>query len=210
MKAESFFTEADKEKIAAAIGEVETRTAGEVAVMVVDESDDYPEGQIIAGVVTGSLVALLIADLFFADSLWVFVVAALILSAAAGLLVSYLPAARRLFVPDARMQAKVRQRALVAFYEKGLGDTRDDTGVLFFISLFERKAWVLADRGIYEKIPRADLEEYAGGVAAGARSGHAAEVLCSEIRNVGKILARHFPIKDDDTNELSNEVIIGK
>ncbi len=210
MKAETFFTEKEKETIAATIHEVETRTAGEVAVMVVDQSDDYPEGQILAAVVAGVLPALFIADFYFAGSLWLFAFTALFFSFAAGWLVRYMPMVKRLFTPDSRLELQVKDRALAAFYEKGLYKTRDQTGVLFFISLFERKVWILADRGIYEKIPPENLQEYARGVAVGIRSGHATGVLCTEIRNVGKILAHHFPIKDDDTNELSNEVIIGK
>ncbi|MBU0909912.1 MAG: hypothetical protein KJ717_10120 [Proteobacteria bacterium] len=64
MKAETFFTEADKKKIADAVRAVELKTAGEIAVMVVDRSDAYPEGQILAGGLIGSLLALAATELF--------------------------------------------------------------------------------------------------------------------------------------------------
>ena len=188
---------------------METGTAGEIAVIVVDQSDTYPEGQILAGTVIGSLLALITADFFFAGSLWAFVPMALGLAVLCGWLSNYLPAVKRFFTPDARFDIQVEDRALTSFYDKGLYKTRDQTGVLFFISLFEHKVWVLADKGIYEKIKQETLQKYAHDVALGIKTGKAAEALCSEIRSVGKILAEHFPIKPEDINELSNEVIVG-
>jgi uncharacterized membrane protein len=47
MKAENFFSARENAEIAAAIKEVEKNTTGEIAVMVVDESDSYPEGNIL-------------------------------------------------------------------------------------------------------------------------------------------------------------------
>ncbi|HSH12815.1 MAG TPA: hypothetical protein VLA15_03675, partial [Desulfurivibrionaceae bacterium] len=58
MKAEEFFSAQDKERIAEAVRQVELRTSGEVAVVVVDESDTYPEGRLLAGGVLGGLLAL--------------------------------------------------------------------------------------------------------------------------------------------------------
>jgi len=210
MKAETFFTQAEKESISSAIREVETKTDGEVAVMVVDKSDDYPEGQILAGVFIGVLLALIVTEFFWGDSIWVFVPIALFLSALCMWAVNYMPVVKRFFTPNARLEIQVQDRALTSFYEKGLYKTRNETGVLFFISLFEHKVWVLADKGIYEKIRQETLQEYARDIALGIKTGKAAEILCREIQNVGEILAKHFPVKPDDINELSDEVIIGQ
>jgi len=210
MKAETFFTEADKKKIADAVHAVEGRTGGEIAVMVVDQSDAYPEGQMLAGGVIGSLSALAATELFWTGDLWVFVVSALVLTALCGWLVHYLPEVKRFFTPGDRLELQVRDRALTAFYEKGLYKTRDESGVLFFISLFEHKVWVLADQGIYAKIRQEALQAYAQDIAAGMKSGQAADMLCRSITEVGELLARHFPAKADDMNELSDEVIIGQ
>ena len=72
MKAENFFSSSEKEKIAAAIGEVEKTTAGEIAVMVVDQSDSYPEGNILAGLIPGCLMAYVLTQFSFGDSLTYF------------------------------------------------------------------------------------------------------------------------------------------
>ncbi|NTV14898.1 MAG: hypothetical protein HGA96_13360 [Desulfobulbaceae bacterium] len=210
MQAEDFFSAPDKARIAEAVRLVEMQTAGEVVAMVVDESDTYPEGRILAGGALGGLLALVVSDVFLADSLWWFVPLALGLTAFCGWLIAYLPAAHRLFVHPTKLEERVTEQALLAFYRHGLQRTKDATGVLFFISLFERKVRVMADQGIYTKISQETLQQYADNVATGVKNGSAAEALCREIARVGLVLTEHFPIKSDDTNELSNEVIVGR
>lgn len=208
MRAEIFFSAEQKAAIAAAIAEVETRTSGEVAVMVVDQSDTYPESLILAGILLGGLSATCIADRWFADSLWSFLPLATLLALLIGWGVGRLPAVKRFFITKTRLEHMVRKQAVQSFYEKGLYKTRDATGVLFFISLFERRVWVLADKGIYDKIPQSTLQEQASVIAQGIKQGNAASVLCHEISKVGEILTQHFPLRPDDTNELSNEVML--
>ncbi len=209
MKADNFFTESEKSEIAAAIKSVEKNTAGEIAVMVVDESDSYPESDILSGVILGGLVSIIITELFFEDSLTVFMIFFACLSFAAGWITEYFPALKRIFILKKRVDELVREQAVQSFYEKGLHKTRDATGVLFFISLFEHKLWILADTGISSKISQEQLEVYARDMAEGIKQGRAAEILCREITSLGEMLAEHFPARDDDENELSDQVIVG-
>lgn len=209
MNAETFFTEAEKQRIAATITGVEKATSGEVATMVVAASDTYPEATLLAGFSVGGLSALLITDLFLNDSLGYFVPLMVTSTILIGGLTKIFPPLLRLFIPESRKETRVAERALRAFYEKKLHATRDNTGVLFFISLLERKVWILADSGIYQKIPQETLLAHATDIASGIKQGQACNALCRQIEAVGVILARHFPIKPDDTNELSNQVFTG-
>ncbi len=206
-RAETFFTEAEKQQIAATIGEVEKKTSGEVVAMVVAASDTYPEAKLLAGLTIGGLAALLVTDFFLADSLGYFVPLLACGATLVGSLANIFPPLLRLFIPGRRLETRVAERALRAFYEKKLHTTRDNTGVLFFISLLERKVWVLADMGIYQKISQDTLMAHANGIATGIKQGQACSALCREIEAVGIILTQHFPIKPDDTNEISNELI---
>jgi putative membrane protein len=210
MRADSFFSTRDQARITKAVREVEQLTAGEVAVMVVDRSDSYPEGRILAGAVIGGLLALGLTDFFLADDLWLFLPLALGLGLVCGWLSGYLPGLHRLFVAAGRLERQVAEQALIDFYQKGLHRTREATGVLFFISLFEHQVRVLADRGIHEKISPETLQQYAADVALGIKTGQAAEALVREIGRVGAILAEHFPRRAEDENELADAVIIGR
>ena len=209
MKAENFFSARENAEIAAAIKEVEKNTTGEIAVMVVDESDSYPEGNILSGVILGGLVSLVITELFFADSLTVFMIFFAGLSLGTGWMTEHFPALKRIFIPKNRMAELVLEQAVQSFYEKGLHKTRDATGLFFFVSLFEHKVWILADTGIYSRISQQELQVYASDMAKGIRQGNAAEILCRKIASLGEVLTQHFPAKPDDINELSNQVIVG-
>lgn len=208
-QAEMFFTETEKQRIAKTIAGVEQKTSGEIAVMVVAASDTYPEASLLAGLTIGGLIALLITDLFLADSLGYFLPLLICGVIGFGSLAKICPPLLRLFIPGGRLETRVAERALRAFYEKKLHHTRDNTGVLFFISLLERKVWILADTGIYEKISQETLMAYAKHIAIGVKQQQACNVLCQEIEAAGLILACYFPIKPDDTNELANEVFTG-
>jgi len=111
------------------------------------------------------------------------------------------------FVSSVRQAEAVRERALRAFYEKGLYRTREETGILIFISLLEHKVWILGDRGIDRKIPPGSWQSLADKLAVGIRSGQAADALCRVIGACGDELSRHFPRRGDDRNELPDDVI---
>ena len=209
MKAETFFSAEEKAEIAAAIKTAEQNTAGEIAVMVVDESDSYPEANILSGLILGGLVSLVITELYFADSLTYFMIFFAVLSLFSGWMTGLFAPLKRIFISKNRLDELVREQALQSFYGKGLHMTRDATAVFFFISLFEHKLWILADKGIYSKISEYELRVYARDMANGIRQGKAAEVLCLEIAKLGEVLAEHFPARHDDENELSDQVIVG-
>jgi putative membrane protein len=209
MKAANFFTDSENAEIGAAIKAVEKDTSGEIAVMVVDASDSYPDANILSGVIIGGLVSLVVTELFFKDSLTVFMIFFAGLSLVTGWITAHFPPLKRIFLSKKRSDELVREQAVQSFYVKGLHKTRDATGVFFFISLFEHKVWILADTGIYSRISQQELQVYAADMAKGIRQGRAAEILCREIADLGKVLAEHFPAKPDDENELSNQVIVG-
>jgi len=209
-KAELFFPEAEKERLRAAVQDVESRTIGEVVVMVVDTSDDYPEAEIIGGIFLSGFISLILTFLFFHASIFWFVPISFVLFFPSKLLLRSLPHFKKLFLGADRKEEAVRTRAFVAFYEHGLDKTRQNTGVLFFLSLFERKVHILADQGIYSKIGQETLDRYAKIVVEGIKKGHACDALCQAIQDTGQLLSTHFPTIAGDTNELPDAVIIEK
>ena len=207
LRAEKIFTEEEKKRIEDTTRDVESRTIGEVAVMVVDSSDQYIEAEVLGGIFLGSLLSLIITALYFNSSVWSFIPVSLILFFPSRFLFRKFPVLKISFIGFRRKEETVRQRAVRAFYEKGLYKTRKNTGVLFFISILERKVWVLADKGIYEKIEQETLNKFAITVSQGIKEGRACDSLCDAIREAGELLAKHFPVTPGDTDELSNKVM---
>jgi putative membrane protein len=79
--------------------------------------------------------------------------------------------------------------------------------VLIFISLLERKVWILGDRGINAKMGHNAWKGLVSELTQGIKENRAADALCTVIIKLGDTLAEHFPKKDDDTNELPDKVI---
>lgn len=208
-KALRLFSHAEKERIKEATGAAESKTIGEIAVMIVDSSTRYREGEILCAVVLGNILAFLVTVFFLEESLWWYIPLALAFSLLSWPLFLKAPSVTLHFAGTRRRQVAVRDRAIRAFYEKGLHKTRGRTGVLFFISLLERKVWVLADKGIHEKISQPKLNAFAKTISTGIRTGDAAGALIRAIEEAGELLHQHFPVEDGDTNELPDAIIIG-
>jgi putative membrane protein len=206
-RAESFFTAEEKRRIKETTHEIECRTIGEVAVMVVESSDHYLEAEVIGGILLSGLFSLALSVAWFHSSVWFYVPLSFLAFSPARLLFRKVPSLKSGFVGTRRKEHAVRLRAVRAFYEKGLYKTKKNTGILFLISIFERKVRVLADSGIHEKIGQETLNRFALHVSRGIRDGRACDALCGAMREAGELLAKHFPVTKDDTDELCNDVM---
>jgi len=87
-------------------------------------------------------------------------------------------------------------------------NTRDKTGILLYLLLNERQFYILADQGIHEKVGDETWHKVRDEIQDHFKNGNFSDGLIWGIERVGKILSNHFPIKEDDTNELSNEIVI--
>lgn len=102
----------------------------------------------------------------------------------------------------------LRELAEMEFYKLGVANTRDKTGILIFLLLEDRKFYILADSGINEKVDTSTWDKIKDEIQGMFRKGEFSRGIIFGVDEVGKILAEHFPIKEDDTNELSNRVAL--
>lgn len=205
--AHNFFSDADREAIRMAVEAAESRTAGEIATMVVDHSDSYREAEVLGSVLVAGFMAVIACVAFHHVTIWSFIPVVFLAFYPVRYLFRRLPHLKLPFVARRRLAHAVRDRAVRAFFEKGLHRTRDESGILIFISLLERKVWILGDRGIDEKIPLHVWHGLARELSTGIREGRSCETLCTVIARCGEHLAAHFPRKADDTNELPDNVL---
>ena len=206
-KAHTFFSDEEKELIRQAVTDAESRTSGEIATMVVDHSDRYHEAEVLGGILVAGLVALTVAVVMGHVTIWIYIPLVCILYIPARLLFIRAPRLKLPFINKLRMMHAVRERAVRAFYEKKLYKTRDENGILIFISILERKVWILGDRGVDRQIPHASWQAHAQEISTGIREGSGCAALCAVIGKCGQVLAEHFPRKEDDTNELPDDLI---
>jgi len=202
-----FFSATEKEMIRRAVAEAELHSSGEIVTMVVPESERYREAEQLGALFAAGLLGMIAAVVLRHVTIWTYIPIVLLAFFPLLALFRRFPRLKLPFVGPRRQAQAVRDRALSAFCEKGLYRTREATGILIFISLLERKVWILGDRGINEKIPSGSWQALAGELATGIRSGRAAEALCRVVAGCGSELARHFPRRSDDRNELSDRII---
>lgn len=207
------FSDAEQEAIRTAVAEAEKRTSGEIVPYVVPASDAYANALwkgAAFGALAGPLLALALHrlwDLWGTHlDLWIAVPAAA--GAAIGfLLAAFVPPVKRWLAGDEMLELRTRQRAEMAFLEAEVFRTRDRTGILLFLSLFEHRVVVLADSGIHALVQPGQWEAIAAAIAAGIRAGRAGEALLEAIRSCGDLLERHgVARRADDVNELPDEL----
>ena len=205
--AEKFFNQEEQQKIEAAVKAAETKTSGEIVPMVVDSSYDYPRAELIGGGTLALAVGLIVSWLFGGESIWWFLPVFIIGFFVFQQLIRYLPDLKRRLIHPDELTAEVKEKALVSFIEQGLHETRDRTGILILISLFEHRVQVLADSGINAKVPEQTWEEIVNIIVAGLKSGDACAATCQAVERCGELLQEHFPRKHDDSDELPNLIM---
>lgn len=225
------FSQEEHDRIKTAVAAAEAATAGEIAVMVVDRSERYREAEVLGSMLLalalavlaeltiaaaiihgvtggwGSGASHLVVMVLSSASLWRCLPLAVLLYFVSRWLFRRWERLKLPFISPRRREEAVRDHAVRAFYERGLYKTRDETGVLIFISLLEHKVWILGDRGINRLIEPGQWQSLAAELANGLKTGTACTALCSVIGQCGALLARYFPRKHDDTNELADGVL---
>jgi putative membrane protein len=208
IRAKNFFSTSEKEKIKQAVQAAEQGTTGEIAVMMVDQSDPYWDVEVMGAFSLSGLAALVLALLSHHITIWFYVPAVFVLFFPCRFLLARIPQLKLPFVSRQRAAHTVRARAIHAFYEKGLHKTENETGMLIFISLLERKVWILGDKGIDAKIAPAFWQSRATQLTTGIREGRALEALSSVIAKCGDELRKQFPGTAGDKNELPDGIIL--
>lgn len=199
------------DRIEAAIAEAESQTSGEIVPVLVRRSATVGHVPILA-------MALLLLSAFMLDlpillsawgggeAIWIGVL--MLTCAALGYGLSRFDAVDRLLTPRPDQMRQVDMRAQIEFYELGMSQTDARTGVLLLVSLMEHRAVVLADRGISEKLDATAWQEVVDLMIDGVKGGDLAGGMCTAIDRCGELLRPHFPIADDDKNELRDHLIV--
>ena len=222
-RASEFFADEEKKRIEEAVAEAEKETAGEIVPVVATQSGRYDRAEDIFGLLLGLLVVAVawpvwqgVTELAGSwndePSLQMGLLPVLLLFlggfVAGAALATHIRLLARPFIPKSMMLAEIRQRAAEAFFKFRVRGTEGGTGILIYISLFERMVWVVGDDPITERLDQAHWDEIKEKIVEGIREGKAADGLCAGITRCGELLAEHFPIQPGDVNELTNELRI--
>jgi putative membrane protein len=211
--AKQFLSDDERARVTAAVKEAEKLTAGEIVVMVISASYHYPMADIIGAAAVAVPLALIFTPFVGAwlwighQNMWLF------LGFLGGFYILFHEVIKRTlwlkryFISRREIDDEVEETATTHFFNQGLHRTRDESGVLVLISVFEHRVWILADQGINAKVSEGQWDEIVKMITDGIKQKHPAETICRAVEKIGALLKEYFPIKPDDTNELKNLII---
>jgi len=105
-------------------------------------------------------------------------------------------------------ERSARQRAAELFGQLGVWDTEENSGVLIYVQLVDRRVEILADRGIAAKVAQAEWDAICRGMEAAFRAGDYRGGALAAIRQAGALLGRHFPAAGRNPNELADAPLL--
>ncbi|MGH8668575.1 MAG: TPM domain-containing protein [Burkholderiales bacterium] len=100
-----------------------------------------------------------------------------------------------------------RERAVEVFSQLGVWDTEQNNGVLIYLLLADHDIEIVADRGINARVTPADWEKICRTMEQALARGAYEQALVGGIKAVSALLARHYPPRPGDRDELSNKPV---
>ncbi len=198
------FTNEELNLIETALMKAEAQTEGEIVPMVVSKCCTTGHARICT--LLCGLTLIFGIELFY-PPFWIFALLSLSI-----ILISYwagtLDVIERFFTPRGDQKKMVEARAFYEFYQNGVHLTHNKIGVLIFLSLFEKRAVILADQGIAQKLDASVWQNILTQLTQRAGQKDLTKALINAIESVGQILHSHFPEQAGARNELKNQLVI--
>jgi uncharacterized membrane protein len=100
-----------------------------------------------------------------------------------------------------------RERALEVFSLLRVWDTAENNGVLIYLLLADRDVEIVADRGIHSRVKPGEWETICREMEGALRGGDMERAVVGGVEAASRLLARHFPVRPGDRNELPDRPV---
>lgn len=215
----------DHRLVTDAVAAAEAATSGEIVTIVTDLSDRYRETAY-AWASVAAFLALSVVALFpdfylalfdrivgawtydYTPGQWLGIVTAFAALKWLGtfLILQWQPL-RLAMTPGIVKARRVRARATKLFRVGAEARTAGKTGVLLYLSLRERRADIVADAAIAEKVGAEVWGEAMEVLLDEVRADRAGAGMAAAVTRMGAVLAEHFPKGSENPNELPDRLI---
>jgi uncharacterized membrane protein len=111
---------------------------------------------------------------------------------------------------DDDCKGDVLEQAVKFFNKLKMNKTALRNGVLFYLAVNDRKFAIIGDKGINDKVPENFWDTIKDTMFEYFKREKFTEGLAKGIEMAGEKLKLDFPLQDNDTNELSNDMSFGK
>jgi putative membrane protein len=218
-------SEADHDRVTAAVAAAERASDGEIVTIVAERSDAYHDVGLHYAV-----LLMLFVPIWFAviPQSWIdwavgtflgwnfelsrgFVMTYLFAKMAGAFLIVWLlfkwMPLRMALTPPSTKTRRVRRRAVELFRAGTEKRTRGRTGILLYLSLLERRAEIVADEAIHSKVEPDVWGEAMAALIEQVKAGRTGEGMAVAVEKIGEVLARCLPPTLDNPNELPDRLI---
>jgi putative membrane protein len=218
-------SEADHDKVSAAIAAAEAKSNGEIVAVATPLSDPYHD----VGLHWAIAVLILVlawaawcptclqwwydkltggwhAEPTLGELLTFLMILAVLKFTVVLLILKWMPL-RLALTPGATKHRRVRRRAVTVFRAAAERRTEGRTGILIYLSMAERRAEIVADEAILKVTTPETWGDAMAALLTEVKQGRPADGIVAAIERVGAVLAEHFPRSAGDTNEIPDKLI---
>jgi len=218
-------TDADREKVSAAIAAAEANSNGEIVAVATPISDPYhdvalhwaliPLFAVLAWAAWRPTALAWWYDFLFggwqpdptlSQLLTLLMFFAALKFTVALLILKWMPL-RLALTPGATKHRRVRRRALAIFKSAAERRTTGRTGILIYLSMAERRAEIIGDEAITKVTTPETWGDAMTSLLVEVKEGRVGDGIVAAIERVGAVLTEHFPRTAEDVNEIPDKLI---
>jgi uncharacterized membrane protein len=113
----------------------------------------------------------------------------------------------RVYVQRGKLSGDPLTAAQKKFHQLGMHKTREQNAVLIFVAPRAHKFAVVGDKAIHEKCGDEFWQRIVEGMRAHFQNEKFSHALIEAIKEIGKLLAAHFPKTPGNANEVPDEIV---
>jgi len=205
----SDFNEQFRTRLYNTIKEIENQSVAEVVVIIRPSSSFYRDIALWSGFVLQVIITMFMLFSPIVFDPYVISFTSLLSFLIGFLLVSVINPIKRLLVPTKQKNRAVELYARALFQKGKIYYTKRHTGLLIFVSLFERKVFFVPDIGVITAIPEhilKEIENKFNNIFNG--DDFVTEALLRELVELKILLSEFLPPVENDINEIPDDLEI--
>lgn len=202
------FSENDLSAIEAAVKNAESKTSGELAIQIVEQSRNWTAERLFVAAIC-AILSVGAALWFTRETHWdvYYDFTQALFWGMIGFVLGFAAIWKLVFWRFTRRRKEVFHDARKVFL--ALPKTTAETAVLIFVSLKENVAEIIVDKAIATKVSADYWEQVDQKLIESIKSGKHSEGIIAAVNEIGNTLATHFPRTSDDRNELPDRPKLG-
>ncbi len=200
------FNDDFKSELYKTIEDIENKSLVEIVAAVRKNSGNYRDVSLFfASVVSFLIVSWLMFAEFIIDVYHIYFIA-LASFVLLYLICELINPLKRLLIRKKRMNRNVEIYGRAIFQKGGIRFTGQKTGVLIFLSVFEKQVLILPDRGALTAVPDEEWQTLNNNFQTVFNRKDIAAAFIKELKNSGKIFAEYILPAENDINELPDDL----